>query len=139
MTLFGDQTLGARIERRDDADDAGELLHTIERRTDDGLEGEIGRDEALRFEDDEILLGEWLVEPRCQDLLRAIGVGGEDIERGTRDRRLKTRHQNRAADHDDDPDGDDEPVVTRHGRAEPGERRAFGKETSVLTGSSQGS
>ena len=129
MTLFGDQTLGARIERRDDADDAGELLHAIERRTDDGLECEIGRDEALRFEDDEILLGEWLVEPRCQDLLRAIGVGGENIERGARDRRLKARHQERAADDDDDPDGDDEPVVARHGRAEPGKRRASREET----------
>src|SRR5215207_8482588 len=102
MTLFGDQTLGARIERRDDTDDAGELLYTIERRTDDGLEGEIGRDEALRFEDHEVLLGEWLVEPGCQDLLRAIGVGGEDIDWGPRDRRLKAWHQDRAADDDND-------------------------------------
>ena len=115
MTLFGDQNLGGRrVDRRDDADDAGELLHTIERRIDDGLECGIGRDEALRFEDDEILLGEWLVESRCQDLLRAIGIGGENIEWGARDRRLKTRHQNRATDDDGDPDGDDDSVVARH-------------------------
>ena len=129
MTFFGDQPLGPGIERPDDADDAGQLLDTIERRADDGLECEIGRDEALRFEDDQILLGEWLVEARAEDLLRAVGIRGENIERRPRDRRLKARHQDRAADHDDDPDGDHEPVVARHGRAEPGECRAFGKGT----------
>lgn len=48
---------------------------------------------------------------------------------------MKPRHQDRAADDDDDPDGNDEPVVARHGLAEPGERRAFG-ETELKVGGS---
>jgi hypothetical protein len=47
---------------------------------------------------------------------------------------LKTRHQNRAADYDDDPDADDEPVVARHGRAESAEPRAFGERGPRVTG-----
>ena len=104
----------------------GSLLHTIECRADHGLKREIGRNEALRFEDDQILLGEWLVETRSEDLLRLIGIGGDNIERGSGDRRLEARHQERAPDHDDDPDSNHEPVVAHHGRAEPGKRRAFG-------------
>jgi hypothetical protein len=134
MTFFGNQTLGARIERCDDVDDAGKLLHTIKRRADDGLKGKVGRDEALRFEDDQILLGEWLGETRSEDLLRPVGFGAENIERRPRDRRLKARHEDRARDHHDDPDSNYEPVVTCHSRAEPGKRRAFGERGPRMTG-----
>jgi hypothetical protein len=47
---------------------------------------------------------------------------------------LKARHQDRTANYDDDPDGDHESVVTRHGRAESGKRRASGERVPRVTG-----
>jgi hypothetical protein len=47
---------------------------------------------------------------------------------------LKTRYQNRATDHDDDPDGDDESVVTRHDRAELGKRRTLRERGPRVSG-----
>jgi hypothetical protein len=47
---------------------------------------------------------------------------------------LKTRYQNRATDHDDDPDGDDESVVTRHGRAQLGKCRALRERGPRVSG-----
>ena len=122
MAFFGNQTLAPRVERRDHTDDAGELLHAGERRADDSLKRLISGNRGLRLENNEILLGKWLVEASCEDLLGAIGVGAENIERGAGDRRLKAWYQKRACNQRDNPDRDDEPVKARQHDAKPVER-----------------